>query len=86
MNNSLHYKSAEEALSMIRSGDRVFIQGNAATPTYLLNKLAERAHELHDVELGLADALLDGPRSTDNLAGRSEYQGLARHRTEREHP
>jgi acyl-CoA hydrolase len=51
MNNTLEYKTAEEALSMIRSGDRIFIQGNAATPTFLLNKLAERAPQLHDVEL-----------------------------------
>jgi len=51
MNSKLRYKSAEEALQIIQSGNRVFVQGNAATPIYLLNKLAERANELHDVEL-----------------------------------
>ncbi|RDV14030.1 acetyl-CoA hydrolase/transferase family protein [Pontibacter diazotrophicus] len=45
------YKSAEEALSVIQSGDRVFLHGSAATPSYLIKKLAERADELRDVEL-----------------------------------
>ncbi|WP_266206110.1 acetyl-CoA hydrolase/transferase family protein [Pontibacter kalidii] len=49
--NKVTYQSAEEALSVIRSGDRVFIQGSAATPQYLVRKLAERADELRDVEL-----------------------------------
>ncbi|WP_161887976.1 acetyl-CoA hydrolase/transferase family protein [Pontibacter russatus] len=48
---STTYKTAEEALSIIRSGDRVFIQGSAATPQYLIRKLAERADELRNVEL-----------------------------------
>ncbi|GAA4445149.1 acetyl-CoA hydrolase/transferase C-terminal domain-containing protein [Pontibacter saemangeumensis] len=49
--NTAIYKTAEEALSVIRSGDRVFIQGSAATPQYLIRKLAERADELRNVEL-----------------------------------
>ncbi|MCC9168247.1 acetyl-CoA hydrolase/transferase family protein [Pontibacter harenae] len=52
MNNIKNiYKSAEEALSTIKSGDRVFIQGSAATPQFLIKKLAERADELRNVEL-----------------------------------
>ncbi|QCR22196.1 4-hydroxybutyrate CoA-transferase [Pontibacter sp. SGAir0037] len=46
-----NYATAEEALSVIKSGDRVFMQGSAATPQYLLHKLAERASELRNVEL-----------------------------------
>ncbi|MFD2999172.1 acetyl-CoA hydrolase/transferase family protein [Pontibacter toksunensis] len=46
-----NYKSAEEALAVINSGDRVFLHGSAATPSYLIQKLAERADELRDVEL-----------------------------------
>ena len=49
-NNPL-YKSAEEALSVIKSGDRVFIHGSAATPQFMVRKLAERAAELRNVEL-----------------------------------
>lgn len=51
MNSKLHYKSAEEALHIIQSGNRVFIQGNAGTPLYLLNKLATQSDRLQNVEL-----------------------------------
>ncbi|GHA58411.1 acetyl-CoA hydrolase/transferase family protein [Pontibacter akesuensis] len=47
----MKYITAEEALSSIKSGNRVFLHGSAATPQHLINKLAERAHELRDVEL-----------------------------------
>jgi len=47
----VNYQSAEEALSIIQSGDRVFIQGSAQTPTCLLRALAKQAHRLNDVEL-----------------------------------
>lgn len=45
------YTTAEEALSIIKSNDRVFIHGSAATPQYMIRKLAERADELRNVEL-----------------------------------
>jgi acyl-CoA hydrolase len=45
------YTSAEEALRMIKSGDRVFVHGGAATPQHLLQKLTERANELYNVEI-----------------------------------
>ncbi|MEO5978602.1 MAG: acetyl-CoA hydrolase/transferase C-terminal domain-containing protein [Chryseolinea sp.] len=44
-------KSAEEALQIIKPGDRVFIHGGAATPHHLLSKLAELASQLFNVEL-----------------------------------
>jgi len=45
------YTTAEEALSIIKSNDRVFIHGSAATPQYMIRKLSERANELRNVEL-----------------------------------
>lgn len=45
------YRSAAEALSVIESGHRVFVQGSAQTPLYLLRELAKRAPELRGVEL-----------------------------------
>ena len=51
MNTTPNYKKAEEALSIIKSGDRVFVQGSAGTPQYLVKKLAERAPELRNVEI-----------------------------------
>jgi acyl-CoA hydrolase len=45
-----HYVSAEEAVSVIKSNDRVFIHGSAATPVFLTNKLLDRYTELRQVE------------------------------------
>lgn len=45
------YISGEEAVKVIKSGDRVYIHGGAATPHYLIRKLVDRAEELYDVEL-----------------------------------
>jgi acyl-CoA hydrolase len=45
------YISGEEAVKVIKPGDKVFIHGGAATPHYLLRKLVERSSELWDVEL-----------------------------------
>ncbi len=43
--------SAEEAVASIRSGERVFVQGAAATPERLLDALVARAPELEDVRI-----------------------------------
>ncbi len=43
--------SATEAVGLVKSGDRVFIHGSAATPVRLVHALLDRHHELHDVEL-----------------------------------
>lgn len=57
----LNFKSAEEALNIIKSGDRVFVQGSAATPQYLIRKLAERAQALRGVEIVSITTLGDFP-------------------------
>ncbi len=48
---NIAYSSAEQAVEVIKSGDRVFIHGSAATPAYLLRALFARSSELRDVEL-----------------------------------
>ncbi|MBX2922760.1 MAG: acetyl-CoA hydrolase/transferase family protein [Chitinophagaceae bacterium] len=48
---SNHYLSAEEAVKVIKPGDRVFLHGSAATPVHLVKALQNRHAELHDVEL-----------------------------------
>jgi acyl-CoA hydrolase len=45
------YMTAEEALTAVKSGDRVFIHGSAATPVPLVKAMQARHKELHDVEL-----------------------------------
>jgi acyl-CoA hydrolase len=48
---NLEYVSAEKAIQYIKSGDRVFIHGSAATPHHLLKALAKAADSLRNVEL-----------------------------------
>ena len=49
--NKEHYISAEQAVQVIKTGDRVFIQGSAATPVHLVLALQQRHKELNHVEL-----------------------------------
>lgn len=45
------YQTAEEALSLVRSNQRVFLHGGAATPIYLINQLLLQKNRLSRVEL-----------------------------------
>lgn len=45
------YVTAEEAVKVVNSGDRVYIHAAAATPTILTRALSERASELRNVEI-----------------------------------
>ncbi|WP_316766421.1 acetyl-CoA hydrolase/transferase family protein [Pedobacter frigiditerrae] len=46
-----NYINEDQALAIVKSGDRVFIHGGAATPICLVNALQKRHHQLRDVEL-----------------------------------
>jgi acyl-CoA hydrolase len=45
------YVSAAEAVKVVKSGDRIYVQAAAATPSVLTKALAERASELRNVEV-----------------------------------
>ena len=45
------YVTAAEAVQVVKSGDRVYVQAAAATPTILTNALTDRAAELRNVEI-----------------------------------
>lgn len=47
----MKYVTAEDAVKAIRSNDRVFIQGGAASPQQLINAMVGRAAELRNVEI-----------------------------------
>ena len=47
----MNYITGEEAIGMIQPGQRVFVHGGAATPHFLLTKLAERTDTLWNVEI-----------------------------------
>lgn len=56
---------------MIKSGDRVFVQGSAQTPLYLMRELAKLAPVLRDVELTFitvqGDIVVDKPEYADSF-------------------
>jgi acyl-CoA hydrolase len=47
----INYVSAEEAVSIIKSGDRIFGHGSACTPNLLYNELAKQSSRLKGVEM-----------------------------------
>jgi acyl-CoA hydrolase len=51
MGTQHNYISAEEALLFVKSNQRVFLHGSAATPIHLINKLIEQKSRLKNVEL-----------------------------------
>lgn len=48
---SIKMVTAEEALSIVQPGQRLFIHGSAHTPIHLLRELAKQAPRLKDIEL-----------------------------------
>ena len=63
------YVSAQEAVKAVKSGDRVYIQAAAATPTVLTKALAERASELKNVEICHLHTKEEAPYANPELAG-----------------
>lgn len=51
MRPEIKYITAEKALEVIKSGNRVFVHGSACTPHHLLHELAKQKERLQDVEL-----------------------------------
>ena len=47
----MKWKTVEEAVQIIKSGDRVFIHGGAATPKLLVQAMSDRHAELRAVEI-----------------------------------
>jgi len=63
-----NYVSADEAVSVIKSGDRVFIQTAAATPQTLVNAMTNRASELRNVEIVSLHTEGDAPYSREEYS------------------
>jgi acyl-CoA hydrolase len=51
MQQAVNYVSAEKALSIVQSNQRVFVHGGACTPHYLLEELGRQKSRLQNVEL-----------------------------------
>lgn len=62
------YVTAAEAVQIVKSGDRVYVQAAAATPTILTKALSERASELRNVEICHLHTEGDAPYANPELA------------------
>lgn len=62
------YVSAEEAVKVVKSGDRVYVQAAAATPTVLTKALSDRHAELRNVEICHLHTEGEAPYANPELA------------------
>lgn len=67
---------ADEAVSVIKSQQRVYISGNAATPYVLMKALASRKDELKGVELVHVLLLGEDPLSQPGMEGHFRHNSL----------
>jgi 4-hydroxybutyrate CoA-transferase len=68
--------SAEEAVSGIKSGQQIFLQGSAATPSVLLDALVARAPELEDVKIVHMHIEGPAPHLQPEMAGHFCHRAL----------
>jgi acyl-CoA hydrolase len=68
--------SAEEAVADIRSGDQVYIQCAAASPSALLDALVARAPELHNVSIVHLHIEGPGPHLAPEMAPHFRHRAL----------
>ncbi len=68
--------TAEDAVSVIKSSDRVYVSGNAATPYVLMDALASRKDKLEDVELTHVLLLGEDPLSRPEMEGHFRHNSL----------
>lgn len=68
--------SLETAASLIGDGERIYISGNAATPTPLLEALAARKHQLESIELVHVLQLGHDPFGSPQMEGHFRRRSL----------
>lgn len=61
------YVSADEAVKIVKSNDRIYVQAAAATPTVLTKAVSERASELRNVEICHLHTEGDAPYANPDL-------------------
>lgn len=66
----------EQAVSYVKSGNRIFISGNAATPFMLMESLAARKDELRDVEVNHVLLIGEDPFSKPGMEGHFRHNSL----------
>jgi 4-hydroxybutyrate CoA-transferase len=68
--------SVEEAVSVVKDNDHIYISGNAATPFSLMDALEKRKDELHNVELLHVLLFGDEPLSKPGMEGHFRHNSL----------
>ena len=68
--------SAKDAVADIKSGERIYISGNAATPYALMKALASRKDELKDIELVHVLLVGEDPLSSREMHGHFRHNSL----------
>ncbi len=66
----------EDAVSMIESGNRIYVSGNAATPYYLVKALAARKDSIQDVDVVHVLLLGEDPLSAPGMEGHFRHKSL----------
>ncbi|MFH0990437.1 MAG: acetyl-CoA hydrolase/transferase C-terminal domain-containing protein [bacterium] len=66
----------EDAVSVIKSGNKIFLSGNAATPLLLTYALAQRKDELSNVEVNHLLLMGDDPLSKPGMEGHFRHNSL----------
>ncbi|HEU4784861.1 MAG TPA: acetyl-CoA hydrolase/transferase C-terminal domain-containing protein, partial [Ktedonobacterales bacterium] len=72
----MNWSTAGEAVRIVESGHRIFVQGACATPTALLQALVERGDELRDVEIVHLHTYGPTPYTDDKWAGHFSLRAL----------
>jgi 4-hydroxybutyrate CoA-transferase len=68
--------SVDEAVSVVKDNDRIYVSGNAATPFGLMDALEKRKDELHNVELAHVLLFGDEPLSKPGMEGHFRHNSL----------
>ncbi|MBN2621081.1 acetyl-CoA hydrolase/transferase family protein [candidate division WOR-3 bacterium] len=68
--------SIDEAVSVIKSNDRIYISGNAASPIHLMQALAQQKDRLCDVEITHVLLFGDDPLSKPGMEGHFRHNSL----------
>ncbi len=66
----------EDAVSIIESGNRIYVSGNAATPYLLVNALAARKDSIQDVDVVHVLLLGEDPLSAPGMEGHFRHKSL----------